>query len=228
MATYALNLSDVPLPVVKLHPTVVLSILNHYIRRDDRQTRVIGTLLGVRTEGNVEISECFGVPHQEKSSEGYVAINMDYHKSMFACHSRINRREVICGWYTTTTPDGAFIIDNSSLINEFYEGECQAPIHLVVDSTLSGGTMGIRAFVSNPMIVGTSALANMFEEIKVEIVTTDAETSILYALLNFQAKQRPQGSVGATLPATGTNHTFQNGKHIYIYIHICEETANIP
>jgi len=49
------------------------------------------------------------VPHQEKLDELYVAINTDYHKSMFKFHNRIYRRDTIIGWYTTTTPSGAMI-----------------------------------------------------------------------------------------------------------------------
>jgi hypothetical protein len=43
------------LPTVKVHPLVVMEILNSYIRRSDRQARVMGTLMGIIREGNVEI-----------------------------------------------------------------------------------------------------------------------------------------------------------------------------
>ena len=43
------------LPTVKLHPIVVMNILNSYSRRSDKEARVIGTLMGVIKEGNIEI-----------------------------------------------------------------------------------------------------------------------------------------------------------------------------
>ena len=135
----ALSLGDAPnTVVVKLHPTVVFSVLNNYVRRSDRETRVIGTLLGTITDGCIEITECFGVPHMEKKDELFVAINKDYHKTMYNFHRRINRKEKIVGWYTTTSSEGALINDNSSLIHDFYSQECEHPVHIVVDTTLAG------------------------------------------------------------------------------------------
>ena len=135
----ALSLGDAPnTVVVKLHPTVVFSVLNNFVRRSDRETRVIGTLLGTITNGVIEITECFGVPHMEKKDELFVAINKDYHKTMYNFHRRINRKEKIVGWYTTTSAEGALINDNSSLIHDFYSQECEHPVHIVVDTTLAG------------------------------------------------------------------------------------------
>ena len=53
-----------------------------------------------------QVSDSFGVPHLEKSDEVYVAINKDYHKSMYSFHRRIHRKELIVGWYTTALPEG--------------------------------------------------------------------------------------------------------------------------
>jgi hypothetical protein len=41
------------------------------------------------------------VPYSEKVDEFYVAINQEYHKTMYAFHQRNNKKEVIVGWYTT-------------------------------------------------------------------------------------------------------------------------------
>jgi translation initiation factor 3 subunit F len=43
------------LPTVKVHPIAVMGILNSYMRRTDRNARIIGTLMGVAREGNIEI-----------------------------------------------------------------------------------------------------------------------------------------------------------------------------
>lgn len=176
------------LPIVKVRASAVFSILSNFVRRGEKQARVIGTLVGCVNEGNVvEITDCFGVPHQEKIDELYVAVNTDYHKSMFKFHKRIYRRDAIVGWYTTSTPDGAQIVDNSSLIHDFYRGECAEPVHLVVDTTLAGDNLGIRAFVSQPMVVGLSSFANMFLEVNVKVMLTEGEITCLHHMIHGQS-----------------------------------------
>ena len=51
----------------QVSPSVVLSVLDHYVRRNEDQERVIGTLLGVVNEaGEIEVRGSFPVPHSEK------------------------------------------------------------------------------------------------------------------------------------------------------------------
>ena len=53
--------------LAQVSPTVVLAILDHYVRRNEDQDRVIGTLLGVLNEaGEIEVRNSFPVPHNEK------------------------------------------------------------------------------------------------------------------------------------------------------------------
>jgi translation initiation factor 3 subunit F len=54
---------------VKVHPVVLLQICDAYIRRNDKQDRVIGTLLGTATEGVVNVSRCYVVPHTESADQ---------------------------------------------------------------------------------------------------------------------------------------------------------------
>jgi translation initiation factor 3 subunit F len=131
--------------LVKVHPLVLMSILDHHTRRHENASRVIGTLLGQRitTHGSggtsttvIQITNCFAVPHAEQGEE--VAIGKDFNRQMLALHTRANRSDVVVGWYATALPpdaDGAdtsgdadgqgyrCIADTSSLIHEFYAGE---------------------------------------------------------------------------------------------------------
>ena len=50
---------------VSIQPVVLLNICDSYIRRNDGQARVIGTLLGSITDGVVDIKNCYAVPHNE-------------------------------------------------------------------------------------------------------------------------------------------------------------------
>ena len=82
----------------------LFSILDHYLRRKDDQDRVIGTLLGVRSTGGVggpegetvEVRSSFAVLHSETSEQ--VAVDMEYHRTMYELHHKVNPKEVIVGW----------------------------------------------------------------------------------------------------------------------------------
>jgi translation initiation factor 3 subunit F len=112
---------------------------------------------------------------------------------MYQFHQKINRKEILLGWYSTTLPRCPLIVDNSSLIHEFYSHECKTPIHLVVDTNLSMNEnlypFTIRGYISQPMVVGETALANMFREIHVEVCLSDAEMICLNQMIHGQVHQ---------------------------------------
>lgn len=84
---------------VTIHPSALFTILDHYLRRKDAQERVIGTLLGVRTDengGTVEVRTAFAVLHSETDEQ--VAVDMEYHQTLFELHRKVNPKEVIVGW----------------------------------------------------------------------------------------------------------------------------------
>jgi len=80
-------------------PVVFFTILDHYLRRTDQQERVIGTLLGRRTENEIEIRTAFAVLHSETDEQ--VAVDTEYHKTMYELHRKVNPKEGIVGWYVT-------------------------------------------------------------------------------------------------------------------------------
>jgi translation initiation factor 3 subunit F len=126
---------------------------------------------------------------------------------MYLFHRKNNRREHIVGWYTTTTAKGEFINDNSSLIHDFYSSECENPIHIVVDTTLSSENVNTRGFVGKTMAISNNkddfnVLANTFEEIKVNLDFTEAEATCLYTMINGQKKgsEWKKSEIISTLP----------------------------
>jgi translation initiation factor 3 subunit F len=175
---------------VDVHPIVLLSVLDHHTRRQEGAGRVIGTLLGKRDGDRVEITNCFAVPHAERGDE--VAIGKDFNRQMLALHLRANKRETVVGWYATALPvfddddnnnnaaeDSVTykcIADTSSLIHEFYAGECDDdPIHLVVDTGLTSDAIGLRAYKSTPVVVKGEPLANLFHEIRLSVKSSESE-----------------------------------------------------
>lgn len=138
-------------PTYRVHPLVIFSILDHYQRRNDGQSRVVGTLLGQQLEGNViEIKQAFPVPHEEE--EESATIQIEYHHSMLALYKQVSPKDVVVGWYstsgsnessaTTGTPEQLDYI--TSLMHEVYRGQMPPhssiePLHLNVDVSMKGG-----------------------------------------------------------------------------------------
>lgn len=155
--------------IVKVHPVVLLAIIDSYERRNDCQHRVIGTLLGIHEKGAVEVTNCLCIPHNE--SEDEVAVDMEFAKAMYELHKKVNPSEVIVGWYAT----GADVTGHSVLIHDYYSRETNNPVHLTVDTSLSEGKVGWKAFTSTSFGVPGKNTGTMFTPCKVEIISYEPE-----------------------------------------------------
>ncbi|KAL7531784.1 hypothetical protein ACHAWF_003908 [Thalassiosira exigua] len=187
-----------PVGRVDVHPLVLLSVLDHHTRRQEGAGRVIGTLLGKRDGDRVEITNAFAVPHAERGDE--VAIGKDFNRQMLALHLRANPRETVVGWYATSLPDESgsahrCIADTSSLIHEFYAGECDDdPVHLVVDASLQTDDLSLRAYRSAPVCVRGEPLANAFHEVRLALRSSDAEKICADRMANDEPTSRDEGA----------------------------------
>lgn len=130
----------------------LFSILDHSARRPPDQSRVIGTLLGTRSdtdEAQVTIHSAFAVGHTETTDQ--VEVDMEYQKSMLALHLRASPKEILVGWYATSSELNTF----SALIQNHYgsQGEGTYPypaIHVTVSSD-PGHEIEIRTYISAPV-----------------------------------------------------------------------------
>lgn len=165
----------------KIHPVVMFSVLDHYMRRAEGQGRVIGTLLGsVSESGVVEIKNCFPVPHSEK--DGEVAVGKDYNQTMYKLHSKVNRNEMVVGWYATSS-FGHPINETSALIHEFYGSICAQPVHLVLDTSLESGSLDSTAFISAPLSVDTQVMEKQFHQIRLLTEVPESEKIAIGAMV---------------------------------------------
>ena len=92
--------------------------MDRYLRRSESLERVIGTLVGTRTETTIEVRNCFAVSHNETAEQ--VAVDMDYHHTMFELHQRVNPKDIIVGWYVgllVLSIDGYF-----SFVRQVFDG----------------------------------------------------------------------------------------------------------
>eukprot|EP00127_Corallochytrium_limacisporum_P001194 Clim_evm29s44 gene=Clim_evmTU29s44 len=186
-ADTALYLNDSQLyPRVQIHPVVLSSILDHYIRRQETQNRVIGTILGeVLPTGVVEVTNCFPVPHNETAEQ--VSVDLEFHRTMFDLSTKSNPKEVIVGWYAT----GMDITEHSILINEFYEAECNRPVHLTVDVTLTNDEMAIKAYCSSSIGTPDNSTGTIFIPLSTSLICYDAER---VAIDTLQRGKMPKSS----------------------------------
>ncbi|KAF9323897.1 hypothetical protein BG006_001037, partial [Podila minutissima] len=156
-----------------VNPLVFFSILDHYLRRNAGQDRVIGTLLGVRSEDGteVEIKGCYPVPHLETQDQ--VEVDMEYHRTMFDLHKQVNPKEVIVGWYAT----GADLNHYSALIHDFYQREVSSfpAVHLTMDTALTNERLGVKTYIAAPVGITSKADNCMFVPVPCDVKYFKAE-----------------------------------------------------
>lgn len=177
-----------PSLVARLHPTVLFNIADSYIRRSEGQDRVIGTLLGSVGPDGVEIKNSYSVPHNE--SQGQVALDIDFHKTMCDLHHRVNPKEVIVGWYST----GSGIQSTDTLIHDFYGRECATPVHLTVDTSFANPSEVLGAFVGAPVTLSSvtdGPLATQFQKVALETRFAEAERVGLEILQSTNTDKLP-------------------------------------
>ena len=117
--------------IVVVHPTVLLSVVDHYNRlAKDSKRRVIGTLMGEYGDNGVlEITNCYAVPFEEDKDEPSIwFFDHIYHEQMFNMMRKINSREKIIGWYST----GPDIKQSDIQINEILRRYNTNPVFVVI------------------------------------------------------------------------------------------------
>lgn len=125
------------------HPT------ERYIRRQETQERVIGTLLGsVGPDGVVDVRNSYAVPHNEQ--RGQVYVDVEFHHAMVELHQKVNPKEQIVGWYST----GDAVVPTDALIHEFYAHECVNPVHVTLDVNFADRSKLMRAWVGQSLTLG--------------------------------------------------------------------------
>ncbi|KAI5797547.1 JAB1/Mov34/MPN/PAD-1 ubiquitin protease-domain-containing protein, partial [Peziza echinospora] len=194
-SAYQGAVTTAPLNVI-VHAQALFSILDHSLRRNAKQERVIGTLLGIRSEdgSEVEIRNCFAVGHNE--SQEQVEVDMEYHKTMLALHLKANPREVLVGWYATSPHLNTF----SALIQNFYasseNGTFPHPaVHMTLSTTPSADPLSIRTYISSPVGVTPDRAADscLFLPVPHEIRSSPAENAGLETI--SAAKDLPSRTV---------------------------------
>ena len=120
--------------VVVVHPTVLLSIVDHYNRvARDTQKRVVGVLLGEYGDNNIlDVTNCYAVPFEEELNDPDVwFFDHIYAEDMYGMMRRINGKEKIIGWYSS----GPRIKRADIMINEILRHYNTNPVFVVCNVT---------------------------------------------------------------------------------------------
>lgn len=143
-------------------------------------------MLGARSEDGteVEIRSCFAVGHTETTDQ--VEVDMEYQKQMLALYLKANPKEVLVGWYATSSELNTF----SALIQNFYGGQGDGTwphpaVHLTV-STEPGKDIETRAYISAPVGVTAERAADSaaFIPVPYDIRYGEAEKGGLETIAN--------------------------------------------
>ncbi|KAG2209982.1 maintenance of mitochondrial structure and function-domain-containing protein [Mucor mucedo] len=196
--TLTVNLSSAPYQrafTTSTSPVVLFSVLDHYLRRDDPQTKVIGALLGVRSSDGteVEIRNAFALIHTSEKDE--ITVDREHYRSMYELHQRVNPEEIILGWYTAgpnltaaCTPVHAFFAEDVAPFQ---------PIHVTIDTDALFKTadMGLRAYASAPVGFSTKPGDCLFLSVPCEVKYLDAERSGLDMLSSAKTNENRTASL---------------------------------
>lgn len=157
----------------------LFTILDHYLRRDASQSRVVGTLLGTRSESEVEVRNAFAVPHSESQDPWQIHLDAEHHRRMLDLHLRVRPEEVVIGWYSTNTN----LNSNSALIQDHYSRET-APhqaVHLTLNTNVvdKSNGLGVQCYVSSLMGVTQKPEDCAFISLPTKLLTTSPEQTAL-------------------------------------------------
>jgi len=182
----------------RVHPVAVLKILDAFVRRPQGHARIIGTLLGWKSEGSiVDITDSFPVVHRDVDDT--VLLDQEYQKQMLLLRQRVSPREEVVGWFST----GDEINHTSAVIHGFYctkESTFQptamlpGPVHMLVDTSLVGESFKLKAFVNVRTTVAESLL--QFHEVPLRVQTSASEKSGISQLMHARRAAREAARSG--------------------------------
>ncbi|KAG4304393.1 hypothetical protein PORY_002103 [Pneumocystis oryctolagi] len=176
-----------------IHPLVLLSVVDAFNRVAlNTSKRVVGVLLGQKTDKIVNVANSFVVPFEEDERDPKVwFLDHNYMESMNEMFKKINVREKMIGWYHT----GPKLRSSDIEINDLFKKYIPNPLlviinvkprtlgiptdaYFVVEEIRDDGTMTSKTFVH----VSSSIEAEEVEEICVEHLLRDIKNAAVGTL----------------------------------------------
>ncbi|ODQ80125.1 hypothetical protein BABINDRAFT_161112 [Babjeviella inositovora NRRL Y-12698] len=199
------QVSPAPLSV-QITSVAYHELLDTCLRSNENENnRVIGTLCGSRpTDGVVEIGHAFYVPHYEPEDKDEISIESDHQKLEFQLYKKAHQKNVVLGWFSTTTDAQNDISSTTGLIHDFYNkvslengsGALAPGIHITLN--LAAGVPQLTAYTASTIGKARPGNSNYyFTPVPCEIVysASDAQALSWIALAADQDVALPSGDV---------------------------------
>ncbi|CAO3652062.1 unnamed protein product [Cunninghamella blakesleeana] len=175
-------------------PVVLFSVFDHYLRRNPDQNKVVGAILGVRSDDGteVEIRNAFSLIYTINNNR--IVLDEDHYRTMFELHRKVNPEEVILGWYTT----GEKVTPTTAPLQASFATDCAPfnPITVTIDpeALFTTDGLGLNAYTSAP--VGFSDEGDcIFLPVPCDIKYLDAERSGLEMLTSAKSSESRSASL---------------------------------
>jgi translation initiation factor 3 subunit F len=136
---------------------------------------VIGALLGSKVGDHVEIRNSFPVPYFEREEE--LSIDVEYQRTMYDLHRKVDSKNVIVGWYATAYSD------QSRGIHEIFAQRVANPVHLLVDPRMKNGSLNVRTLCNYNLHLGGKEVGTVLREVSFLWKTTHAERLALEEMI---------------------------------------------
>ncbi|CAD7951761.1 unnamed protein product [Amoebophrya sp. A25] len=157
-----------------IQPLALMTILDAFQRRPKKESRAIGTLMGMVTEGGVlEIVDAFQVLHSDSAERG-VLLDQNYHQKFVKLRQSVHPKEQVIGWFSVG--EAHQLDESTQAIHEFYrkkESKFAAqpaqnfrdPVYLQVDTAVRdcATPIEIKAYTSDFVAASDQGLIHFYE-----------------------------------------------------------------
>ncbi|KAK8789665.1 26S proteasome non-ATPase regulatory subunit [Blastocystis sp. subtype 4] len=152
---------------VIVHPIVLLGITDH-VRRMSKMSRgrVMGVLLGSHQNGTVDCATSFAIPFEENKTTNVWFFDTDYLEKIEKMQRRINIREKIVGYYSSSNKLNAIDLE----IDEMFRKYCPNPVYVTLDIHNQIGDVPAKAYMTEEIIDRSGREGErMFKQLNVKI-----------------------------------------------------------
>ncbi|EPR64908.1 Mov34/MPN/PAD-1 family protein [Toxoplasma gondii TgCatPRC2] len=158
---------------VVVHPIVLLSVVDHYNRvARGTSRRVVGTLLGEISDGEIHVTNSFALPFEEDPKDPNVwYLDRNYHEHLYHMFKKVNTRERVLGWYST----GPQVRMTDLEIHEIFRRYTPNPVYVIVDINPKDSVVPTKAYYSFEQPTSDRTFRRTFVHVASTIGALEAE-----------------------------------------------------
>lgn len=166
----------------RVNPLVIATISDAFLRRQEGNSKCIGTLMGYVDGNSLVIADAFMVLHKE-NEDGTFSLDKDYHRKMVALKKKVCPTESVIGWFSTCDEIEAGFVAVQSFYATSNESRfvasalCPAPVLLTIDPSLSTNDLNIKVSIMQTT-VGAETLVQ-FHQLPVSFESVHGVTNLL-------------------------------------------------